>query len=91
MYHHGKSASGGHYTVAVRQQINSNSWVHIDEYVSHPFFLQAPFADHRITHSTSIRPISPGDVAVERPGAGDGKSFDGYQDKGAYLLCYRLA
>ncbi|KAL8277771.1 hypothetical protein RQP46_009893 [Phenoliferia psychrophenolica] len=71
VYHHGKSASGGHYTVAVRQQINSNSWVHIDD--------------------TSIRPILPGDVAVERAGAGEGKAFDGYPDKNAYLLCYRLA
>ncbi|KAM0747240.1 cysteine proteinase [Meredithblackwellia eburnea MCA 4105] len=73
VYHHGKSASGGHYTVAVRQQINSNSWVHIDD--------------------TSIRPISPGDVAVDRSAGGSMENrggSDGYGEKNAYLLCYRL-
>ncbi|ORY44279.1 hypothetical protein BCR35DRAFT_311167 [Leucosporidium creatinivorum] len=67
VYHHGVYASGGHYTVAVRQQINSDSWLHIDD--------------------TSIRPISPSEVAV-----GPGSSFNSDDNKGAYLLLYnRLA
>ncbi|KAK4053350.1 hypothetical protein OIO90_003962 [Microbotryomycetes sp. JL221] len=31
VYHHGLHATGGHYTVAVRQQLNSHSWLHIDD------------------------------------------------------------
>ncbi|KAK4048895.1 hypothetical protein OIV83_004451 [Microbotryomycetes sp. JL201] len=31
VYHHGLYASGGHYTVAVRQQLNSHNWLHIDD------------------------------------------------------------
>lgn len=36
VYHHGKSAQGGHYTVAVRQQLNSTSWIHIDDTAIRP-------------------------------------------------------
>lgn len=83
MYHHGKSAAGGHYTVAVRQQLNSNSWIHIDD--------------------TAIRPVAATEVSVEISSAasrlsgngqqshgGHGGGFDGYPEKGAYLLFYSL-
>lgn len=72
VYHHGKSAAGGHYTTNLRQQ--SGNWINIDD--------------------TTIRPVLPGDVAVDRErelsrlGASGSPLSDPIPDKSAYLLIY---
>lgn len=74
VYHHGKSASGGHYTVAVRPHSTSNSWIHIDDtHIS-------PISSNEVAVSVSQH--------ASNRSSYNNSYYDG--DKAAYLLFYNL-
>jgi len=73
VYHHGKSATGGHYTVNVRQ--NSGRWVNID--------------DTTITPVTADDAATDRDKENMRLSLPSASRFEGVPDKSAYLLFYQ--
>lgn len=76
MYHHGKSATGGHYTVAVRQHATSNNWFEIDD------TRIEPISPNEVAVSVSSNRSN---------GTGGGGGYwDRGSEKGAYLLFYSL-
>lgn len=86
VYHHGKSATGGHYTVAVRQHAGENSWIHIDD--THI----TPISPNEVAVSVSSNSSSSQFPTYSNIGSYGNSNYrnSAYEDKGAYLLFYNL-
>lgn len=96
MYHHGSSASGGHYTVSVARLSSSSSSSTPSTSVQNPVGASSPSsissATSRWLHfdDENVREVREDDVVVSMDQAKGGESGSvGGREKCAYLLFYK--